>query len=114
MSRKAGRPDGPLLRRFAHLGKHRCPSVYLLGLSSGVVKVGYSSAPAFRLATLTRELARESISIERFCSFPGGRQFERACIASLMAVAQPLPGRLEYFTGIDYEAAISVIENVSA
>ena len=114
MGKKAGRPAGPLLERFAHMGKRNQPSVYLLALSNNVIKVGYSRSPAFRLADLAREFERQSIFIDRFCSYPGSRNFERACIAGLTAVAQPLPGRLEYFTGINYDDAKAVIETASA
>lgn len=109
MATRGPRP-GPLLQRFAHLRAEKAPSVYLIEFSNGVVKVGYSKDPAFRMVGLLREWLPQSVDILRVCVRPGGRQAERACIAALTKAAVPLAGRLEYFTGITYEAAQSLIE----
>jgi len=114
MGKIVGRPAGPYLKRFEHVGKHHHSCVYLLGFDNGVVKIGFSEAPAFRLAVLAKEWDRQSIHIDHFCVFTGGRPLERACIARLHAVAQPLPGRLEYFTGIGYDEALALVQSQAA
>lgn len=107
---KRGRKLAPALERYEPAG--RKTAVYVVEIGQ-CVKVGRSRTPVDRLRALHRLHAGEVMG--RFCVFPVAPascwQAENAAICALRRHAEPTPGRLEYFVGIDYEAAVSVVRS---
>ena len=104
-------------------------SVYLAGMSNGMVKVGVSNNPRTRLEALSRECSRRFggrvvqfhvyDGIGAVASIPSARQtassraraIESRCINLLSAVGRQRPPTLEYFEGIDYCAAKALVDS---
>lgn len=115
--RSKGRPLGPHGAQFAHLPV--LPgAVYLCQLSDGVVKVGYSNCVRGRLTLLSRQVAKQGVSILRVevsfdpkAQWPAREAFarEQRAIRALAERATPVPGHREFFTGISFDDAMSLI-----
>jgi hypothetical protein len=103
----SGRPCAPHNRRYYAIGKG--PGVYVAE-GGGLVKVGMSSQLPYRLVLLSHQYKRFGLELQRFAIFRVGNIFknEVACIKALQSVATTVPGRLEFFTGIDFDAAVRV------
>lgn len=116
-----GRPSGPIHKRFIQVERaHNC--VYLLELSNGLVKVGYSDNIQHRLIRVALIWNRRGVQVGRFEVFPG-RQFkgncrfdpqkrERKAISALHGIASPVKGSVEYFDSIPYDTALATVRSV--
>jgi hypothetical protein len=93
--------------------------VYLLELSNGLVKVGYSDNIQRRLIRVALLWNRRGVQVGRFEVFPG-RQFKNSCrfdpqkrerkaIKALRAVSPSIKGSFEYFDAIPYDTALVVV-----
>lgn len=109
-------------------------SVYIAGLSDGMVKVGFTDNPRTRLESVDgTSFKRFGCRIVEFHVYesvgalpgitpsyrnPRARQralkIEAMCISSLCAVGTRRAPMLEYFDGISYEAAKAVVDSVIA
>lgn len=100
---KRGRKVSPDLLRYESAG--RVPALYLIEIDGGV-KVGISHRPVARL----REHHRRHGSLGRFCVSPAPAAnlwaAEQRCIKVLSSKWRAAPGRIEYFSGVDYDAAL--------
>ena len=116
-----GRPSGPIHKRFIQVERaHNC--VYLLELTNGLVKVGYSDNIQHRLIRVALLWSRRGVQVDRFEVFPG-RQFKTSCrfdpqkrerkaIKALQNIAAPIKGSEEYFDAIPYDTALTTVRRV--
>lgn len=114
-----GRPASPVTARFTHVGRQR-NCVYLLELSNGLVKVGFSNNPRTRLGKLALIWNRKGVQIERYEVFVGqqrGRWFdpqkrELKSIKALHQIAPAIPGHREYFDAISFDSALATVRSI--
>lgn len=103
-------------RRFADLP--HTPCVYVAELSSGMVKIGASSSARARMMSLRAELLREhGAELQRFhvvvrATIKAAYETETRIVAALASAGIPAPGRREFFGGITFEHAVSLVDAV--
>jgi hypothetical protein len=91
------------------------PCVYAAQLANGLVKVGYTAAAKNRMFCLSGEIKRRFGSvIERFQIVPratcmAAHRAERKALAKLREEFATVPGTTEYFSGLDFDVAVSVL-----
>lgn len=91
-------------------GKYR---LYAIEFSSGVVKIGLTYKTRDRLAELRR--SHGEIVRFHFCEALGRHPVaaEKQAIAEITAFAKPLPGRIEFFSGVSFERACDICDRAS-
>lgn len=105
---------------FAGLTRERFACLYVVELSTGVVKIGYTERQRQRMFILSEQVKREfSAHITRFhigrrLGDRNKREHERSLIRKVAQRAEPLPNRAEFFTGISFRAACAFVDEVSA
>lgn len=92
--------------------------VYLVGLSNGLVKVGYSENFNKRPSGIARDVkimfpradGHGNVRINRVdvVTTDGNREFEKRCIALLKTKAK-LAAKREYFSGISFDDAMDLL-----
>lgn len=106
----------PHTRRFA--GVPTGHALYAAELSTGVVKIGCTSAAQGRLMALASEARRDhSADLCRFhvvkrATQVGGRRAEVRAIERMKALGHPVPGHQEFFRGVTFEQAVQVLVEV--
>lgn len=106
-----GQIPNPALRRYDAVSAS--PAVYLIEVGGGSVKVGCAVNAHARLRELHSSLIRDGFNPGQFSVFPleyaQRMRVETECVASLRKVADQLPRRREYFTGISYDEALRIV-----
>jgi hypothetical protein len=102
---------------FPHVPMAFKHCLYVIELETGVVKIGYTGNPRARIHALGQQIRREfktKMVRAHFGADLGGegrgRTLEMDFIRAVASRAQPLPGRLEFFTGIDFDTAVPVCD----
>lgn len=112
---------------FTHVGR-ASSSVYIAGMSNGMVKIGFSDNPRTRLGSLNSDSVRRfgcsvvhfhvyegigaAVIIPAACNSDSGRAraIEARCLNLLAAIGEPCAPSTEYFKGVDYFAAKALID----
>ena len=104
-------------RRFAEVV--HAPCVYAVELSNGIVKVGASSSARGRMMSLQAQVKRAyRAELGRFFIMPratvkAAYEFETLAVHRLEQLAEPIPGRREFFAGIGFDEAVRVLRSVA-
>lgn len=102
-------------RRFA--GVEHEPCVYAAELSTGVVKVGASGSARARMIGLATEVKRNhGAELHRFHvvtkrTLTAAFEAESRLVHRITEVAEPVPGRREFFTGITFEQVAQMLHS---
>lgn len=95
----------------------REPCLYALETSDGLVKVGRSGSPRQRMYCHARELSRRGLRIVRFVVAPAVHwdiyTAEGELLRRLNQRATTRPGRTEWFQGIAYGAAATLVRQIA-
>lgn len=103
----------------AHIydGLQVSPSVYLFEMGD-CVKVGHTVSPIGRFIALNKYARERCWTPGRYAIYAQGAMAllpaERAAIRALKAVATPLAGGREFFVGVTFDAAKTVVETALA
>lgn len=117
-----GRPAGPHLQRFLHIGYAVRNVVYVVEYSSGLIKVGFSNRVPCRLRKLSMDCQKRGESLARYELFYGPEHKDRfrldpdknevRAIAALKSIGVQVPGTKETFAGIPFDAAVRAVSAV--
>ena len=115
-----GRALKPANARFAMLPRRCSGCVYAAELSNGLVKVGFTENPRNRMTMLAREVAGSfGADLARFhvgadITRRGAIAAEQTLIQRLGEVADVVPGRREFFSGVAFGVAVDLVERAGS
>lgn len=110
-----GRPRHPDIKRLQY---GLTPAVYVVEFTGEVVKVGRTTSPRTRLEVLT-DYARRNMGLEVVRVYVNhqaesvARAVETRCLERIGLVANRLGKAREFFTGISFDAAVSIVDEES-
>lgn len=93
--------------------------LYVAELSNGTVKIGRTRTPRVRLLSLAYEcrkrMSAEVLQVFVSCpiSYVPSRVAERKAIAALRSAGAPIAHRIEYFSGLDFGAAVALVQPIA-
>jgi hypothetical protein len=107
-------------------------SIYIVGMSNGMVKVGFSDNPRTRLEVLDTEVSRRfgcrvtalhiyygigsatDIGTKSWTAKCRAKAIEAMCISGLSAFGKSVTNTFEYFDGIGYDNAKTITDAIVA
>jgi hypothetical protein len=115
-----GRPMSAAHARFNVIPRTFIGCVYAVELRNGVIKVGFSRNPRTRMCSLHNlvlrkfgtDISRFHIS-RNFSNYFTAMKAERNLLARMDRIAQPVKGHNEFFVGVRFGAACTLLRQVT-